>query len=894
MKNLKVIFITPHLSTGGAPQYLLKKIQSLKDSCEIYCVEYANITGGVLVVQRNQIDTLLEKNLITLGDDKFSLINIINDIEPDIIHFEEMPEYFCDHNLARLIYVENRKYKIVETSHDSSFDIQDKIFFPDKFAFVSEYQKKLFSPLGIESEVVEYPIEYKTKTNREQSLTQLGLDPNKIHFLNVGLFTWRKNQAEIIKYAKELLKENVQFHFVGNQADNFKDYWKPLMDDFPENCKWWGERKDTDTFYNAMDVFLFASKGSNNDKETSPLVLKEAIGWKMPVLMYNLDVYCGMYDKFSNITYLKNSFEDNLSLIRSFLKSNYFSVSFDREALKINISICKKHEALKTFNYRIIDYVTKLTFQPIGIDIGFDSAPFYCKISPEKNEHNGIIVEFFDSTGFVFESYNFPENIKNHYSPVIYPTSEIFYDGSKINLQSDPLDKSSFWTYKEVFINKIYDHIDVGDVVVDVGANLGFFSIFAAKHGASKVFALEPVSKTFSFLEHNTAGIDKIKLYNVGLSSENKTTKIRIDPFASSTSSINQNQSIKNAVEEEITLISISNFIKESHISFIDYLKLDCEGTELEIINSLDEDFLSSKIRKISLEVHVSLIGEEGYNKIINKLKSCLFEINVLSKNSDLAFIYAEKVFNSPKISVEGSKSDNISVLVQSCDAYEKFWEGWYKSMKRYWPWELNWNVYFMTEEKMPFFSTDNRIKILNYSINKKKEDYSSRWIWGLKQMSSDYVFYFQEDMWPILKLDPLFLTQGLEMMSKFNWNGLKIQEKLWGNLLLEKTNYFINNVRVLKMKNDSEWTLSHTPSFWNKDFLLKNLDQNQDPWTNEIFGTRKLYDNYSDSKIYFLNERWYYQFGASQNGNMNPFCKEYLEYLNYTEALDKQFNIYG
>ena len=74
---MKVLFIAPHLSTGGAPQYLLKKIQLLKDDCDIYCVEYNNITGGVLVVQREQIQNLLGDKLITLDNDKQKLIDII-------------------------------------------------------------------------------------------------------------------------------------------------------------------------------------------------------------------------------------------------------------------------------------------------------------------------------------------------------------------------------------------------------------------------------------------------------------------------------------------------------------------------------------------------------------------------------------------------------------------------------------------------------------------------------------------------------------------------------------------------------------------------------------------------------------------------------------------------
>ena len=146
---MKILFITPHLSTGGGPQYLLKKISSLKNNCDIYCVEYNDVTGGVLIVQKKQIQDLLGSKLITLSQNKNELIKIIGNLKPEIIHFEEMPEYFCDVDIATAIYSKDRSYKIIETSHDSSFDPQNKVFFPDCFAFVSEFQKNTFSLLNI-------------------------------------------------------------------------------------------------------------------------------------------------------------------------------------------------------------------------------------------------------------------------------------------------------------------------------------------------------------------------------------------------------------------------------------------------------------------------------------------------------------------------------------------------------------------------------------------------------------------------------------------------------------------------------------------------------------------------------------------------------------------------
>jgi FkbM family methyltransferase len=305
----RLLFIAPHLSTGGMPQYLYKQIVALLEDFDVYCIEWDNVTGGVLVVQRNRILEALGDRLITLGEDKTELLNYVNNkIKPDIVHLQEIPEMFMGYGIAEKLYATDRKYRIVETSHDSSYDVTKKSHFPDKFMMVSQYQVEAYKILNIPCELVEYPIEDKTRTKtREELMSELGLDPNKKHVITVGLFTPRKNQAEVVEYARILQDQPIQFHFIGNQADNFKYYWEPIMKDFPSNCTWWGERSDVDTFYQMADLFLFTSRGFATDKETMPLVIREAISWKVPSLIYNLDVYLHYFNKYGNIGYLNTS-----------------------------------------------------------------------------------------------------------------------------------------------------------------------------------------------------------------------------------------------------------------------------------------------------------------------------------------------------------------------------------------------------------------------------------------------------------------------------------------------------------------------------------------------------------------------------------------------------------
>ena len=149
--------------------------------------------------------------------------------------------------------------------------------------------------------------------------------------MHIGLFTPRKNQSEFFDFVNSL--PEYEFHCIGNQAINFKHYWEPLMNHKPNNLTWWGERSDVDNFYEAADLFLFTSKGNSNDKETMPLVIREAISWNLPILIYNLGVYLNYFDKFDNIKYLDFSdYDKNCALIKEVLENDHQT----NQALAIN------------------------------------------------------------------------------------------------------------------------------------------------------------------------------------------------------------------------------------------------------------------------------------------------------------------------------------------------------------------------------------------------------------------------------------------------------------------------------------------------------------------------------------------------------------------------------
>ncbi len=358
-KKLKVLYLAPHLSTGGMPSYLLKRIESISKfypDVDLYVVEFC-LYATTYVVQRNKIKLLIpEDRFWTLNnldnhseENSMKLIEIINKNSIDIVHIDEIPEGFdsfnkMPKNVLNALFDNSRTWRVVETCHNIWFDPKNLSFVPDGYAFCTPYHDKVqFKGIGTLKEVFEFPIENKSRTAFEQMISQqkLGLDIDKVHVLNVGLWTEGKNQGEGVEVARLIEQSNphVQFHFVGNQASNFENYWGPIMKNLPSNVKVWGEREDIDEFMKASDILMF-----NSTWECNPIVLREAASYGLEILARNLPQYFDMFTDY--ITPIESSnpekIKDQLVSLFSKKKTSVVSSNSVEKFAKDHIDFYKK------------------------------------------------------------------------------------------------------------------------------------------------------------------------------------------------------------------------------------------------------------------------------------------------------------------------------------------------------------------------------------------------------------------------------------------------------------------------------------------------------------------------------------------------------------------------
>lgn len=293
-KKTTVLYLAPHLSTGGMPAFLLRRVQALSNTnVNTIVVEYANWSDEY-VVHKKELYKWVDC-FYTLGENKMQLLDIIHEHKVNVVHIDEMVEDSVtnfDRNMLNALYDNDRTWNIIETCHNIVFNPdREKVYHPDAYIFCTPYHLQTFDRMPSRKFVIEYPIQkiLDSKFDKKLAKTLLKMNTDKVHVLNVGLWTPGKNQAEGIEIARNF--PNVEFHFVGNQAVNFQHYWEPLMKDLPKNVTVWGERDDVEVFMCGCDIFMF-----NSTWECSPLVLREAASFGMPIMARNLPQYVGMFD----------------------------------------------------------------------------------------------------------------------------------------------------------------------------------------------------------------------------------------------------------------------------------------------------------------------------------------------------------------------------------------------------------------------------------------------------------------------------------------------------------------------------------------------------------------------------------------------------------------------
>lgn len=229
---------------------------------------------------------------------------------------------------------------------------------------------------------------------------------------------------------------------------------------------------------------------------------------------------------------------------------------------------------------------------------------------------------------------------------------------------------------REFFCDRQYETAGIalcdGDVVFDVGANIGFFTLYLNRTlRNATVYCFEPIPETFSLLRHNVDAnthLD-VRLFNIGLAERCGRERFRYFPRMNVNSSMNVDDSAKarsdarRFVLEEIrnrngagrllvrwvpyvllwpalellrrwgtkyklvecTLRTLSDVVTEEQIERIDLLKIDVEGAEEAVLSGISEQHWPW-VRQIMIETH---FGPDQAHRVDELLRRRGFQTRV-------------------------------------------------------------------------------------------------------------------------------------------------------------------------------------------------------------------------------------------------------------------------
>lgn len=163
--------------------------------------------------------------------------------------------------------------------------------------------------------------------------------------------------------------------------------------------------------------------------------------------------------------------------------------------------------------------------------------------------------------------------------------------------------------------DRLYDPVlanKEGLVILDIGANIGLFSLYAAD-SANRIVAIEPTPGTVDILTKLTAGNDKIKVLPVAVAGENGTVSFMLHNNSSTNNSIVAGHEELGIERVTVPSKTLKTVLDEEGIEFVDFVKCDVEGAETLIITEQTVSEVQTRIGSFFIEVHQTNIGEEAW-----------------------------------------------------------------------------------------------------------------------------------------------------------------------------------------------------------------------------------------------------------------------------------------
>jgi hypothetical protein len=225
----------------------------------------------------------------------------------------------------------------------------------------------------------------------------------------------------------------------------------------------------------------------------------------------------------------------------------------------------------------------------------------------------------------------------------------------------------------------------------------------------------------------------------------------------------------------------------------------------------------------------------------------------------------------------------DLAVILHTCDAYERLWDGWWYCWKKF---QKNTDL-----DKVPLY-------FMNECISPSRADYlsdvewrptgvgewSDRLIRGLANIPEPYVLYMQEDFW----LDKTLTDTQLQEIMDWVTQGEAVRIMGEGKRLVESLLPPIKYEPLRRFAHRSPYFFGHAATVWYKHHLMRCLGPGEDPWRNCHEGNLRCWAMQPQPVHYHYPFEWY------QEVHNNVKRTQAWKYANGDRSLPGEISTYG
>jgi FkbM family methyltransferase len=164
----------------------------------------------------------------------------------------------------------------------------------------------------------------------------------------------------------------------------------------------------------------------------------------------------------------------------------------------------------------------------------------------------------------------------------------------------------------EIFLREEYGRVADGAVVLDIGANIGTFSVYAGTSARGvTIYAYEPAAGFFALLGGNVRlnGLERqVKCFNLAVGADTRVRQLALESRTFSFPTLTPPAGDQGTRTVDVQATSLADILDGNALERVDLLKMDCEGAEYETLYGTPDQYLA-RIREIRMEYH-QLPGE--------------------------------------------------------------------------------------------------------------------------------------------------------------------------------------------------------------------------------------------------------------------------------------------